>query len=138
MILKFKMSLKIDIRPISKLCGEVPPVLVTRTNKVTITLHADMSSDIHNQVTGLKQNYKYYKINIFFLNNAEILFLSPDKRFKVQLMRTMDPPFIPRGAIKAINGQKANENVINSFTVQQSSDGHFINLYIKKFILINN
>ena len=65
------------------------------------------------------------------MNNAEILFLSPDKRFKVQLMRTMDPPFIPRGAIKAINGQKANENVINSFTVQQSSDGHFINLYIK-------
>jgi len=85
----------------SKLCGEVPPVLVTRTNKVTITLHADMSSDIHNQ------------------------------RFKVQLMRTMDPPFIPRGAIKAINGQKANENVINSLTVQQSrrtpSNNGFLN-----------
>lgn len=72
----------------SKLCGKVPTTLITRGNKLTMTLHADMASQKVNQ------------------------------RFKVTLSKTYDRPFIPRGAIDMVAGQKANENIINTYTVK--------------------
>ena len=72
----------------SKLCGKVPTTLITRGNKLTMTLHADMASQKVNQ------------------------------RFKVTLSKTFDRPFIPRGAIDMVAGQKANENIINTYTVK--------------------
>ena len=58
---------------------------------MTMTLHADMASN---------------KIH---------------QRFKVSLSKTYDRPFIPRGAVDIVAGQKANENIINTHTVKPKS-----------------
>lgn len=74
-------------------------MVISHGSKITMTLHADMVSGTVMQ------------------------------RFSVKVSKTYDRPFIPRAAVASIKGQKANENIINSFTTKPRIDFNYRYIY---------